>query len=134
VRYTISAFILLVVASTCTSKVHEPVDLRARIIAANPPKDRHSPNARYNPVILVLDNGYDVTIFSADKPEHRAVHTNALGEYLLTLPMSVWPAGPNVIITPSDDVTDSHSLQKNVVEAEHICRSLGLDIQFRPGG
>jgi hypothetical protein len=48
--------------------------------------------------------------------------------------MSAWPLGPIVGITPSDDVIDSRAIQKNLDQAQRICRSFGLDVQFRPGG
>jgi hypothetical protein len=43
-------------------------------------------------------------------------------------------AGPVILISPSDDVFDSNSVYKSLKEAERVCRSLGLDVQTRPGG
>ena len=79
-------------------------------------------------------SGYVVTVFAGDRPKSASVSTEALGEYLTALPMSAWPLGPIVGITPSDDVTDSRAIKNNLDQAQRTCRSLGLDVQFRPGG
>jgi hypothetical protein len=81
-----------------------------------------------------MEKGYFVTVFTGDRPHSAAVSTEALGQYLIALPMSAWPVGPIVGISPSDDVIDSQAIQKNLDQAQRICRSLGLDAQFRPGG
>ena len=78
--------------------------------------------------------GVLVTVFTANRPQSTAVSTEALGGYLTALPMSAWPLGPVVGITPSDDVIDWKAIQKNLDEAQRICRSLGLEVQFHPGG
>ena len=81
-----------------------------------------------------MESGYFVTILTNDRPQSTAVSTKALGEYLNALPLSAWPLGPIVGITPSDDVIDSRAIQKNLDEAQRACRSLGLDVQIHPGG
>jgi len=73
-------------------------------------------------------------VFTGNQPQSAAVSAEALGEYLTALPMSAWPLGPIVGISPSDDVFDSQAIQKNLERAQQICRSLGLDVQFHPGG
>ena len=52
----------------------------------------------------------------------------------MALPLSDWPLGPTIGISPSDDVMDSQAIQKNLDDARSTCRSLGLEVQFRPGG
>ena len=117
----------------CTKKSQEKVDLRTRITRARNPQYCRS-NACFSPHILVIESGYFVTVFAGDRPQSTSVSTEALGEYLTTLPMSAWPLGPIVGITPSDDVIDSRAIKKNLDQAQRTCRSLGLDVQLRPGG
>jgi len=132
-RHMFCALALVFIVAGCTKKAHENVDLRTRIAAARTSQYCHS-NACFSPHILVIENGYFVTVFTGDRPQHTAVSAETLGEYLVALPMSAWPAGPIVGITPSDDVIDSQAIQKNLDQAQRVCRSLGLDVQFRPGG
>jgi hypothetical protein len=77
---------------------------------------------------------YFVTVFTGTDLSALQSLPEALGKYLTALPMSAWPAGPIAGITPSDDVIDSKAIQKNLDQAQRTCRSLGLDVQFRPGG
>jgi hypothetical protein len=133
VRLTFWALALLYIAAGCTKKSQEKVDLRTRITAARKSQNCRS-NACFSPHILVIEKGYFVTIFSSDRPRSTAVSTEALGDYLTALPMSAWQLGPVVGVSPSDDVIDSRAIQKNLEQAQRICRSLGLDVQFRPGG
>lgn len=132
-RHTFCALALVFIATGCTKKAQEKVDLRTRITAARTSQYCHS-NACFSPHILVIEKGYFVTVFTGDRPRSNAVSTEALGEYLTALPMSAWPVGPIVGISPSDDVIDSQAIQKNLDQAQRICRSLDLDVQFRPGG
>jgi hypothetical protein len=129
-RHMFCALLLVFIATGCTKK---NVDLRTRIAAARTSQYCHS-NACFSPHILVIEKGYFVTVFTGDRPQRTAVSTEALGKYLTALPMSAWPAGSIVGITPSDDVIDSQAIQKNLDQAQRTCRSLGLDVQFRPGG
>ena len=81
-----------------------------------------------------MEKGYFVTVFTGDRPQGSQISSEGLGEYLTALPMSAWAGGPIVAITPTDDVIDSQAIQKNLAEARRTCQSLGLDVQFRPGG
>jgi hypothetical protein len=126
--------VLVLALAACRTKSHDRSDLGAQITAANSSQYCHSPDACFNPQILVLENGYDVTIFAGNNPRHTMLRTEALREYLMGLPMSAWPRGPIIEITPTDVITDSNSVEKNVEQARRICRSLRLDVQFRPGG
>jgi hypothetical protein len=125
---------LLFFVTGCTKKPREKVDLRTRIIAARTSQYCHSSKACFNPHVLVVEKGYFVTSFTGDRPQSAAVSTEGLGEFLVALPMNSWPLGPSVGITPSDDVIDSRAIQKNLDRAQRTCRSLGLDVQVRPGG
>jgi len=133
-RHTFCALALVFAVTGCTKKPQQNVDLRARITAARTSQYCHSPNVCFNPHILVIEKGYFVTVFTGDPPQSAAVSAEALREYLTALPMSAWPLGPIVGISPSDDVFDSHAIQKNLERAQQTCRSLGLNVQFRPGG
>jgi len=132
-RHTFCALALVFIATGCTKKAQEKVDLRTRITTARTSQYCHS-NACFSPHILVIEKGYFVTTFTGDRAQSTAVSTEALGQYLIALPMSAWPVGPIVGISPSDDVIDSQAIQKNLDQAQRTCRSLGLDVQFRPGG
>jgi hypothetical protein len=133
-RPTFCALALLFTVTGCTKKPQQKVALRARITAARTSQYCHSPNACFSPHILVIEKGYFVTVFTGDQPQRAAVSAEALGEYLTALPMRAWPLGPIVGISPSDDVFDSQAIQKNLERAQQTCRSLGLDVQFHPGG
>jgi hypothetical protein len=133
-RVTVCSLVFLFFVTGCTKKSKEKVDLRSRITAARISQFCHSPNACFSPHILVVEKGYFVTVFAGDRPQSTAVSTEGLGEFLIALPMSAWPLGPIVGITPSDDVIDSQAIQKNLDQAQRTCQSLGLDVQFRPGG
>lgn len=126
------AFALLL--SGCKARPQVSSNLRARIIAAGTSQYCHSPDACFNPHILVVEAEYDVTTFTGNRPHLARVPLQALRDYLLAVPMNAWPQGPMIGITPSDDVIDWPSIQRNLEEAQRICRSLGLDVQFRPGG
>jgi hypothetical protein len=125
---------LTAIGTACRTTSSEVPNLSIRIAAANKSQPCHSPTGCFNPHILVFESGYDITTFAAGRPQHTVVHPEKLRELLLGLPINAWPQGPFVLVTPSDDVTDSESIKKNMTEAEKICRSLGLDVQLRPGG
>jgi hypothetical protein len=55
-------------------------------------------------------------------------------KYLESLPMQVWPRGPSIEITPTDEITDQRVLSRNFNAAQQIFRSMGLEVQVRPGG
>jgi hypothetical protein len=84
--------------------------------------------------VLAVENGYDVTTFLGAKPQHAHVPTKNLAKYLQSLPMQVWPRGPSIAISPTDDVTDQHAVEQNLLAAQEVCRSMGLQVQVLPGG
>ena len=129
-RHISCTLVLVFIATGCTKK---NVDLCTRITAARTSQYCHS-DACFSPHILVIEKGYFVTVFTGDRPQGTAVSTSGLGEYLTALPTSAWPSGPIVGMTPSYDVIDSRAIHKNLDQAQRTCQSLGLDVQFRPGG
>jgi len=133
-RFTFCSLVLLFFVTGCTKKPQQRVALRTRITAASPSQSCHSANGCFNPHILVLEKGYFVTIFSRDRPQSTAVSTEGLGEFLIALPMSAWPLGPVVGITPSDDVIDSQAYSEECRRSPANLPFLGLDVRFRPGG
>ena len=132
-RNTFGVLAIACVLVGCTRKKQENADLRTRISSAKNSSYCRSA-ACFSPHILIIESGYFVTVFTGDRPRSTAVSTEALGEYLTALPMSAWPLGPIVVITPSDDVFDSRAIQKNLDQAQRTCRSLGLEVQLHPGG
>ena len=68
---------LLLLATGCTKTSHDKIDLQKRIAAANTLQYCHPPNACFNPHILVVENGYFVTVFVGGKAQNRAVPTEA---------------------------------------------------------
>jgi hypothetical protein len=109
------------------------VNLRDRITAADTSK-YCLPDACFNPHVLAVETGYDVTTFLGSKPQHAHVPTKSLVKYLQSLPMQVWPRGPSIAISPTDDVTDQHAVEQNLLAAQEVCRSMGLQVQVLPGG
>jgi hypothetical protein len=109
------------------------VNLRDRIVAANTSK-YCLPEACFNPHVLAVETGYEVTTFLGSKPQHAHVAAKGLAKYLQSLPMQVWPRGPSIAISPTDDVTDQHAVEQNVLAAQQVCRSIGLQVQVLPGG
>jgi hypothetical protein len=87
-----------------------------------------------NPHILAVEDGYEITTFFEGAFTHQHVTENALSRFLLGLPMSAWPRGPEILITPTDVVDDGPRVQMRVRDAERICRELGLTATVRPGG
>jgi hypothetical protein len=129
-----SALALILLLPACKSRPTPAPDLRARIAAASASQPCHSPVDCINPSILAIERGYFITTFAGAKQQHAQVRVEALGDYLVRLPMSAWPRGPMIVISPSDDVYDSRSVYENLEEAERVCHSLGLDVQRRGGG
>ena len=128
------ALLTALMLTACRTKREEAVDLRGRITAARTGQYCHVPDACFNPHILVLEGGYDVTTFEGNRPQHAMVRPEGLRDHLQSLPMSAWPQGPMILISPSDDVIDGSAIKKNLDEAERVCHSLGIDVEFRPGG
>ena len=125
---TAGVFLCLIFASC-----RQNVNLRDRIVAANTSK-YCLPDACFNPHVLAVENGYDVTTFLGSKPQHAHVPTKNLAKYLQSLPMQVWPRSPSIAISPTDVVTDQRAVTQNFDAAQQICRSMGLQVQLLPGG
>jgi hypothetical protein len=121
--------VLCVTSGSC----RQNVNLRDRIIAADASK-YCLPDACFNPHVLAVENGYEVTTFLGAKPQHAHVSARDLAKYLQSLPMQVWPRGPSIAISPTDDVTDQHAVEQNLLAAQEVCRSMGLQVQVLPGG
>jgi len=125
---TAGVFLCLIFAS-CKHNVN----LRDRIVAADTSK-YCLPDACFNPHVLAVETGYEVTTFLGSKPQHAHVEAKDLAKYLQSLPMQVWPRGPSIAISPTDDVTDQHAVEQNFFAAQELCRSIGLQVQVIPGG
>jgi hypothetical protein len=108
-------------------------NLHDRLVAANTSK-YCLPDACFNPHVLAVENGYEVTTFLGSKPQHAHVAAKDLARYLQSLPMQVWPRGPSIAISPTDDVTDQRAVTQNFDAAQQVCRSMGLEVQVLPGG
>ena len=110
-----------------------PAVLGNRIAGAH--SDRYcKPDACYNPHILASERGYYITTFAGRTPVRAQVRTPDLPRYLLRLPMTAWPRGPEILISPEDDVIDGVAVQDNLRHAEATCRQMGLRVEVRPGG
>jgi hypothetical protein len=129
-----SALALILLLTACKSGPSLASDLRARIGSVSASQKCLSPDPCINPHILSIESGYFITTFAGTKPRYAQVRAEALRDYLVGLPMSAWPRGPSVLISPTDDVTDWHAVQRNLEEAQRVCRSLGLDVKILPGG
>ena len=125
---TAGVFLCLIFAS-CKHNVN----LRDRIVAADTSK-YCLPDACFNPHVLAVESGYEVTTFLGSRPQHAHVTAKGLAKYLQSLPMQVWPRGPSIAISPTDDVTDQHAVEQNFFAAQELCRSIGLQVQVIPGG
>jgi len=122
-----AALAALVVVS-CTS----PPSLHDHIVASQPkPCDRAD---CINPHILAVEDGYELTTAFRGAFTHHHVRADDLSRALRALPMSAWPRGPEILITPTDVVDDGPLVQVRVRDAERICRELGLTPTIRPGG
>jgi len=121
--------VLCVTSATCGQKAN----LHDRIIAADTSK-YCLPDTCFNPHVLAVETGYDVTTFLGSKPQHAHVAAKELAKYLQALPIQVWPRGPSIAISPTDDVTDQHAIDQNFLAAQQVCRSMGLKVQVLPGG
>ena len=92
------------------------------------------PNACFNPHVLAVESGYDVTTFLGSKPQYAQIPAKDLAKYLQALPMQAWPRGPSISVSPTDDVSDQHAVEQNLRAAQRLCGSMGLDVQVLPGG
>lgn len=109
-------------------------DARRNRITAGRATQYCRPDACFNPHILASEREFYITTFVGKTPVRARVAPRALRDYLIRLPVSVWPRGPEILISPEDDVYDGRAVQQNVLEAQSICRELGLDVQLRMGG
>src|SRR5579862_4954761 len=121
--------VLCVTSASCGQEAN----LHDRIVAADTSK-YCLPDACFNPHVLAVETGYEVTTFLSSKPQHAHVTAKGLAKYLQSLPMQVWPRGPSIAISPTDDVTDQHAVEQNFFAAQELCRSIGLQVQVIPGG
>ena len=121
--------VLCVTSASC----RQNVNLRDRIIATDTSK-YCLPDACFNPHVLAVENGYEVTTFLGAKPQHAHVAANDLADYLQALPMRVWPRGPSIAISPTDVVTDQRAVEQNFYAAQQVCRYMGLEVQVFSGG
>jgi hypothetical protein len=121
--------VLCVTSATCGQKAN----LHDRIVAADTSK-YCLPDGCFNPHVLAVETGYEVTTFLGPKPQHAHVAAKDLAKYLQSLPMQVWPRGPSIAISPTDDVTDQRAVTQNLDAAQQVCRSMGLEVQVLPGG
>jgi hypothetical protein len=127
------AVAISVVAWSCGTG-GKALNLHDRIVAARTAQYCSAPGACYNPIVLVLETGYDVTTFVGSKPKRASVQPAELAKYLESLPMQVWPLGPMIELTQTDEVSDAPTLYRNFSNAQQVCRSMGLAVQIRPGG
>jgi hypothetical protein len=130
---TIIGLSLSLSVSSCRKKSNE-LNLGERITAAHTSQYCRLPDACFNPHVLAVENGYSVTTFMGAKPQYVHVATGKLAEHLQRLPMQAWPLGPSILISPTDDVIDGRAVQQNLDAAQQLCRSMGLNVQIRPGG
>jgi hypothetical protein len=125
--------IVSLVTGVSTCKISEsPSDLRTRILAGS--VGCNSAESCSNPFILADDDGFEVTTSVTGRFETARVRADRLRGHLLALPMSAWPLGTIVTISRTDFVEDEAVVEHNFAQAERVCRSLGLDVQIRPGG
>jgi hypothetical protein len=124
---------LCLLNSSCRKSGQEP-NLHDRIMAAHTSQYCRSPNACFNPHVLAVESGYDVTTFLGSKPQYAQVAAKDLAKYLQALPMQAWPRGPSIALSPTDVVTDQHAIEQNLHAAQQLCASMGLAVQVLPGG
>jgi hypothetical protein len=124
---------LCLLALSCRKSGQEP-NLHDRIVAAHTSQYCRPPDACFNPHVLAVESGYNVTTFLGSKPQHAQVPANGLAKYLQALPMQAWPRGPSIAISPTDVVTDQHAVEQNLHAAQQLCGSMGLEVQVLPGG
>ena len=125
--------VLSLVSSSCRKSGEEP-NLHDRIVAAHTSQYCRLPNACANPHVLAVESGYYVTTFLGSKPQHTQVAVKELAKYLQALQVQDWPQGPVITVSPTDVETDPHAVEQNFYAAQQICRSMGLEVQVRPGG
>ena len=127
------AMALCLLASSCRKTGQAP-NLHDRIMAAQTSQYCRPPDACSNPHVLAVESGYEVTTFLGSKSQYAHVPVKDLANYLEALPMQDWPRGPSIALTPTDVVTDEHTIEDKLHAAQQLCRSLGLEVQVLPGG
>ena len=116
----------------CTS---QDVNLRARIVASNASATNCGTHSDcIGPSILAVEDGFWLTTVTNGTPHPVKVETTRLRQALTALPVNAWVRGPEIVIAPTDDVSDGGAVNRNLEEAERICRALGLDVHRRLGG
>jgi len=118
---------------TACSQGRAPGALRDRI-AAGRATQFCRPDACFNPHILASEKEYFITTFDGERPVYGRVAANDLRRYLLSLPMTAWPRGAEILMSPEDDVYDGQAVQRNLQLARSVCLELGLTVEIRPGG
>src|ERR1700719_1005917 len=116
---------LCLLASSCRKSGQEP-NLHDRIMAAHTSQYCRSPDACFNPHVLAVESGYEVTTFIGSKPQYAQVPARDLAKDLQTLRMQPWRRCPSIAVSPTDDVTDPHAVEENLQGAQRLCRSMGL--------
>ena len=124
---------MCIVAWSCGTSART-LNLHDRIVAAHTSQYCRAPAACYNPIVLILETGYNVTTFVGSTPKRANVPPAELAKYLESMPMQVWPLGSKIELTQTDVVTDAPTLHTNFTSAERVCRSMGLEVQVLPGG
>jgi len=130
---SLAAGLLILQLSACNSR-ESKTNLGNRIRAANTTQYCRGHETCYNPHILAVESGYVLTTFKDSRPQYSQTRAADLADRLLELPMSAWPNGPVVTISPSDDVLDPAVVKQNFAAAQVLCRSMGLEVQVRRGG
>lgn len=135
---TLPVLVLAMLLCGCESRRSTALpNLRAVIVNGNSTQYCQTPVDRCtNPHILGDEEMLRLTYFVDGTPQHSSVRTEELAHYLTSLPISAWPRGPSITLSPADVFSGPDSrrrIDQNLAEAERICRSLGLDIEHRMG-
>jgi hypothetical protein len=133
-RPTLMSLAFGVVVCLTSANCGQNANLHDRIIAADTSKYCRLPDACFNPHVLAVETGYEVTTFLGSTAQHAHVAAKGLAKYLQSLPMQVWPRGPSIAISPTDVVTDQRAVEQNFYAAQQVCRYMGLEVQVFPGG
>ena len=110
------------------------VNLRERILASHASTTCGERPDCIGPSVLAAEDGFWLTTVTNGTPRPLKIPANGLRAALVALPVSAWVRGPEIVISPTDVVTDGQAVARNLDEAERVCRSLGLDVQRRLGG
>ena len=130
---TVGMALLLLFSTSCRKSGQQP-NLHDRIGAADTSKYCRLPDACFNPFVVAVDGGYDVTTFLGSKPQHAHIPTKEVTRYLQALPMQAWPRGPSIEVSLTDFSIDQHAVEQNFYAAQQLFRSMGLEVHVRPAG